>query len=745
MKKLLNLLLITLIFPALICAQNNSEEKLHTSIRNGELETVKKIIEKDNTIINSPNHLGSTPLMVAASLDKMDISNYLIDQNAELNTANVHGSTTIHYAALNGQLDLVKQLVDKGAKVDVWNNRGRNPLHYSAISGNIELFEYLESKDLDMTPATSDQSSMLHWACNGGNVDMVKYMLNRDFSLDLLDSDGYSVLHWAAIGNTVDVVKFLVEEKGMDVRLVNETGNTVLHFAAYGKNTEAMKYLLSNGYDVNEKFDNGQTTLHLACRVGDVEFVKYLIDKGVDVNAVDNGGRTALDNAAFDGQVDVVEALMDNGAKIAPNICKESACSESTTALHSAAWRAPLVVEYFIKKGVDINIHDEDHRTALHEAMESDSVRSVKLLCDAKININQQDKDGTTALHKGVNSENVEGIKVLFKYNPEINLSDISGYTPLHYAAIKGNEDIIELLLENGAKLDAKDNKGNSALDLAMYYGNKGAAKTLKAKEAKSFKKYKNLFAKELAEGESAIWYLDHSGYAVKTKNNLLIFDYWEREPITSNGNIKNGYIDPEEIKDLNVTVFVSHTHGDHFSKVIFDWNDRIDNISYVLGFDYDTEVEYNFIPARETKVIDGIKITPVTSNDSGQGFYVEVDGVTIFHPGDHTNISRDMCPNYTGDVKFLADKYKHTDIAFFPVTGCRFQDKVALNMGTDFAIETMKPVLALPMHGSNGYTYKSIAEKFNKEHKQEVFKYPVNRGDRFFYKKTDSSIAKAQ
>ena len=100
------------------------------------------------------------------------------------------------------------------------------------------------------------------------------------------------------------------------------------------------------------------------------------------------------------------------------------------------------------------------------------------------------------------------------------------------------------------------------------------------------------------------------------------------------------------------------------------------------------------------------------------------------------------MCPNYTGDVKFLADMSNHTDIAFFPVTGCRFQDKVALNMGTEFALKNMKPILALPMHGSNNeYEYKKIAEDFNKKFSKEIFKYPLNKGDRFYYKKSDSNF----
>lgn len=744
MKKLFNLLLISLIIPTLACAQSDLEVKLHTSIRNGEIEIVKKIIEKDNSVINATNRLGSTPLIVAASLDHVEICNFLIDNNADLNAANANGSTAIQFAALKGQLDLVKKLIEKGAKVDVRNNLGRNAIHYATFSGNIELFKYLEAKGLDMTPATADGGTMLHWACYGGNIEMVKYLLNREFSLKSVDKDGNSVLHWASIGNNLEMLKFLVDEKGLDVRMDDQTASNVLQAAASRRNIEGVKYFLSKGYEIDEKFENGESIIHLAGRIGDVDFIKYLIQKGADVNATDKQGSTALNNAVFSGNLDALAILMDNGAVLAPSVCKESACASSITPLHQATWRAPNVVEYFIKRGVDINTLDDDHKTALHEAFAGDSTRSIKLLCDAGINLNQQDKNGMTALHVGTKRGKVDGIKLLMKYKPDVNIIDISGRSPLHYAAIKGNNEIIDLLLKANADVNTKDIKGNSSLDLAKYYGNTKSAKILAANGAKSFNKSKSLFEKDLAIGESAIWYLDHSGYAIKTKNNLLIFDYWERQPLTENGSINNGYINPEELKDLNVTVFVSHTHGDHFSQVIFEWNNKIKNINYVLGFDHNTDVEYTFIPARKTKMVGNVKITPVVSNDSGQGFYVDVDGVTIFHPGDHTNISRDMDPNYTGDVKFLTDLYKHTDIAFFPVTGCRFRDKVALNMGTEFALKTMKPILALPMHGSNNeYVYKRVAEEFNEKLNINSFKYPLNRGDRFFYNNSDLSLAK--
>ena len=35
----------------------------------------------------------------------------------------------------------------------------------------------------------------------------------------------------------------------------------------------------------------------------------------------------------------------------------------------------------------------------------------------------------------------------------------------------------------------------------------------------------------QLKNGEAAVWYLFHAGWAVKTSSTLMIFDYWEQIP----------------------------------------------------------------------------------------------------------------------------------------------------------------------------------------------------------------------
>ncbi len=37
-----------------------------------------------------------------------------------------------------------------------------------------------------------------------------------------------------------------------------------------------------------------------------------------------------------------------------------------------------------------------------------------------------------------------------------------------------------------------------------------------------------NLLSKSLKKGDASIWYLFHSGWAIKTQNHFLIFDYYE-------------------------------------------------------------------------------------------------------------------------------------------------------------------------------------------------------------------------
>lgn len=59
-----------------------------------------------------------------------------------------------------------------------------------------------------------------------------------------------------------------------------------------------------------------------------------------------------------------------------------------------------------------------------------------------------------------------------------------------------------------------------------------------------------------LKTGEACIWYLYHSGWAVKTKNHFLIFDYWETTGKSSKQTLEHGYINADEIAQLGTVAY---------------------------------------------------------------------------------------------------------------------------------------------------------------------------------------------
>ena len=86
--------------------------------------------------------------------------------------------------------------------------------------------------------------------------------------------------------------------------------------------------------------------------------------------------------------------------------------------------------------------------------------------CKVK-NKNFRDKDNNSALHIAVNNNSIKMVKYfLSKRKKNINAKNNKGQTSLHLACSNGNEDIINLLIQNGANIDALDLKGNKPFDL---------------------------------------------------------------------------------------------------------------------------------------------------------------------------------------------------------------------------------------------------------------------------------------
>jgi len=208
----------------------------------------------------------------------------------------------------------------------------------------------------------------------------------------------------------------------------------------------------------------------------------------------------------------------------------------------AAKYGSVKIVNYFINKGININIKDKDEiKTALIYASENGHIEVVKLLIENNAKLDESGKGGINALIGATKNNHLEIVKLLLwkilegrknitnekeieDYNNRyLNKKDDMQKTALIWAAISGYTQIIKLLIESGANLNEKDAEKKTALMNAAYYGKVESTKTIideivknrkKIKDKDKIIKYNNeyLNIKDDYEGKTALMWAIHYG-----------------------------------------------------------------------------------------------------------------------------------------------------------------------------------------------------------------------------------------
>lgn len=109
---------------------------IHTAVISGNIEAVKQHIEAGTDINQKEAMSGSTPLISAATFNKLEIAKALIDAKADLSIKNNDGSTVLHTAAFFGRIEIVQMLIDAKADKNIRNNFGATPRE--TVTANFE-------------------------------------------------------------------------------------------------------------------------------------------------------------------------------------------------------------------------------------------------------------------------------------------------------------------------------------------------------------------------------------------------------------------------------------------------------------------------------------------------------------------------------------------------------------------------------------------------------------------------------
>ena len=251
--------------------------------------------------------MGEMPLHAAA--DNEVLIRALIAHGAPVNAQIVRqkghqfdGLTPLMRAATANKLAAVKALLEHGADPFMKNGSGMTALSLAEIFGK-RAANHLR-KVMAVAPESSELG--LHDAARAGLLARVQALVDQGTPIDTRDDMGRSALHWAAIGGKADLVRLLLD-RGASVDARDAHGNPPLLFA---DNAASAKLLLAAGADPNADVGNGLTPFLYLARTGAPDVISALIDAGANLQAKSPDGRGVLDYAKVNRR-DVRRLLKD--------------------------------------------------------------------------------------------------------------------------------------------------------------------------------------------------------------------------------------------------------------------------------------------------------------------------------------------------------------------------------------------------------------------------------------------------
>lgn len=186
MKKMILLaVFIVLHLPLVVSA-----EAIVEAAKNGDLQTVKSILEQDPSKLNATDEDHYSALHWACMRAHWDVAEYLIEKGADVNPIGGDGGTPLNWAVHHDNVDIVKLMIDKGAKLNIRNKWGMTELHTAIWRGNIHVVDFLLDHGSDPDIKTNEGWTAMHYAYRSGHDNVIDLLKRRGISMDVRDNQG---------------------------------------------------------------------------------------------------------------------------------------------------------------------------------------------------------------------------------------------------------------------------------------------------------------------------------------------------------------------------------------------------------------------------------------------------------------------------------------------------------------------------------------------------------------------------
>lgn len=320
----------------------------------------------------------------------------LIKAKAQLNIQNNDGDTPLLAAAKNENNGAIKLLLEAGANQNIKNKKGETFLDYIRSVENLTL---LKNAGLLNKISKNKLNSILvntyNDTYNENLLENIKLLLDygADIETEIESYDGKTMLLKTAISdryNKLQLIQFLLENKA-NVNAQDKYGNTALILAIdkFDKKYGAIlcQLLIAKGANVNTKNNNHISPYTIANYKNNQEILKLLIASGAKRDKV-NEWWYAVKEDFFKDELTYLKKLkaegMDINMKTTYSIDPESShglLENGVTALmYYSSFSKTKHVQTLINWGADVNIKDNEGKTALDYAEKGRLTENIKIL-----------------------------------------------------------------------------------------------------------------------------------------------------------------------------------------------------------------------------------------------------------------------------------------------------------------------------------------------------------------------------
>lgn len=431
---------------------NNPTEKflnspLNFAVKSNKIYTVKKFLEK-GAEIDKKNLSQKNSFDIALEHGNLEILEILVDHISDSNISAESYLKLLSDLLESSQHKLLEKLLKKCREVDISAAMpAKNFLCIAVQKNYYTIVELLLKRNINVNSINYSRygsQTALYIACRLGDSKMADLLLQNGASADIKYDFYYSI----------------------GPKNVDQYNLYPIHIAIVYGYYNVVEVLLNNGEDCNKTYltpyGTEYTALYLACECHREEIVKLLVARGADVNFRDHRGykpvlaavSTPRSANILKEDYNIVEFLFRdqnleidfvNMNAILTTAARRFDLEILELALKFENLEALVKYQLYVDLMKDRSVNSLPHVATSFNKSFYNLLKFVEIWARRGLDVNIKDQNGVTLLHKAFSYRDKMAAEFLLEFGAEYNVCD-KGFTPLDYAfKYKSKEDDVDL------------------------------------------------------------------------------------------------------------------------------------------------------------------------------------------------------------------------------------------------------------------------------------------------------------